>query len=320
MPNHPLYGPWIDGWKVIPQFPKYEINEFSQVRSKKFQRLISIQSNTFAVLYNNQNKRVKAIVYRLCLLAFFPHIAPSETVDHIIEGDRSNNFVNNLQWLTRSENTRKSNTCQPRHTGTKRSKSIEQWNLEGTSLIATFCSARNASEATNISHGNICHCANGNRPSAGNFVWKWTFTKSQENLNGEVWQTSDRLKELLKTCKKHTQPLTATSISKILVSNCGRIKTAQGIITVGNKVPISPKRREYNGILVHKLVWATFGSREPDYTQGEEICHDDLAPLDEDGCYTNAFATLRIDTHSNNIRESYKYGTMSLLVKRKRND
>lgn len=32
---HPIYGSFEPGWKVIPDFPNYEVNEFSQVRSKQ---------------------------------------------------------------------------------------------------------------------------------------------------------------------------------------------------------------------------------------------------------------------------------------------
>lgn len=32
--NHPIYGFYELGWKFIPQFPNYEMNENSQVRNR----------------------------------------------------------------------------------------------------------------------------------------------------------------------------------------------------------------------------------------------------------------------------------------------
>jgi len=40
----------------------------------------------------------------------------------------------------------------------------------------------------------------------------------------------------------------------------------------------------FHHISVHQLVWAAFGEHPPG--PNEMICHNDAAPLDEEGCYS----------------------------------
>ena len=44
-------------------------------------------------------------VHRLVALSFIPNLESKKTVNHI-DGDKSNNYVHNLEWMTNTENMR----------------------------------------------------------------------------------------------------------------------------------------------------------------------------------------------------------------------
>ena len=328
MPLHPVYGHYENGWKVISDFPNYSVNELSQVTNIKRKRMLKHDSK-FSVHLRNKNEMIHAFIYNLSLTTFFPHIKRNgRTVDHIKEGDRSNNHIENLQWLTQKQQNIKSSKLQPRNGGPKRSRAIEQWSLDGTTKIAEFVSSMAAereckSQNIFVWNAHISACANGRRKSCGGFIWKLKYDITQDNLENEEFKTSEKLKEILGTIKIQGKPLTKHSISKIKVSNKGRILTATGIKTKGKIGGNQPKYRFYY-LGIAKLVWSVFGDRQPGITahgEKEFICHDLSIPLDEDGCFSNAIEHLRLDTASNvAVQKDKIQKSKSILKKRKHSE
>jgi hypothetical protein len=296
-------------WKQIPQFPNYEANEWSQIRNRKTQRILA--PNPFQqVKLSHNGKKTNKQVYHLSLMAFFPELEPQETVDHIIEGDTSNNHISNLHWLSRRDNSRKSNFLHPRRPGKGATRNVQQWTADGTEMIAEFASTTKASEILGVDKTGIRRSIDGTQKSAGGFQWRW---KPDPDLPGEVWATSERLQQLLKR-----SGMTETRSSRIRISNLGRIQAVNGRRSFGSKEHKYPIYRKFAMIRVHKLVWATFGDRLPG--PKEVICHNDSIPLDADGCVSNAFCHLRLGTQSENMKESYAVGRRGLAHKRKHHE
>lgn len=300
MPMHPkiddesnlAYGEWKEGWRDIVEYEEiYEINHIPQVRNKKTQQILKPDKNFQISLMKNGKKHQKYI-YHLVLKTFFPHIPQNgRTADHINE-NRLNNQPNNLQWLTKPQNSSKSNQLRPRNNGPALSKPVEQWSKDGTIFQREFSSVREAERITKINHQNISRCARGKLKSAGGFVWRFKELKSQEDLPGEIWETHDRLKEII-------------PYPSIRISNMGRILTVSGIKTKGSVVPGTSGHRRYGGHLVHQLVWAVFGDERPVPREGDKlvICHNDSIPRDEDQCASNAIEHLRLDSRRENALE-----------------
>ena len=76
-------------------------------------RVWSYKSNRFLTPYFNQDgyKRIKikgvdCSVHRLVALKYIPNPNNYDTVDHI-DGNKGNNCVNNLQWLSNKQNIQK---------------------------------------------------------------------------------------------------------------------------------------------------------------------------------------------------------------------
>jgi hypothetical protein len=57
-------------------------------------------------LFWYEGKRRPVEVHRLVARAFVPGYFEGATVDHL-DGDKTNNAASNLEWVTRSENTRR---------------------------------------------------------------------------------------------------------------------------------------------------------------------------------------------------------------------
>lgn len=58
----------------------------------------------FVALRKNNKNKYQQYIHRLVAIAFIPNPENKKTVNHI-DGDKSNNYVNNLEWNTCSENT-----------------------------------------------------------------------------------------------------------------------------------------------------------------------------------------------------------------------
>lgn len=105
-------------------------------------------------------------VHRLVAETFLENPLWLPTVNHK-DGDKHNNDVSNLEWVSYSENNihaLESGLRSPRGTY------IRQMSLDG-SLISEFKSVCEASRNTGIGRGMISHCVNGRAKTAGGFLW-----------------------------------------------------------------------------------------------------------------------------------------------------
>lgn len=87
----------------------YGITSCGKVWSYRSQKFLAINPNQKGYLQvglckNGERKMLK--IHRLVAEAYLPNPNNYDTVDHI-DGDRTNNCVNNLQWMAAKDNTRK---------------------------------------------------------------------------------------------------------------------------------------------------------------------------------------------------------------------
>lgn len=93
-------------WKDITGFP-YEVSSHGRVRNKRTNYILKPVPNTsgyYRVSLHVNTKNTDAYVQRLVATYFLDKPLGKDYVNHI-DGDKSNNHVSNLAWVTASENT-----------------------------------------------------------------------------------------------------------------------------------------------------------------------------------------------------------------------
>lgn len=93
-------------WKPIPGFDGYEASNMQRVRSVKSGKIMSLTINgsgypTVGVTMNK--KTFTVLAHRLIALAWIPNPLGKPQINHI-NGNRSDNRLENLEWCTQSEN------------------------------------------------------------------------------------------------------------------------------------------------------------------------------------------------------------------------
>lgn len=104
-------------WKIIDNFPNYQISNFGRVMSlaKKDKPLIMAPHIGGGGYYSvNLHRKVEGkkvierkYIHRLVAEAFIPNPLNRTEINHI-DGDKTNNHITNIEWITHSENMKHS--------------------------------------------------------------------------------------------------------------------------------------------------------------------------------------------------------------------
>lgn len=110
----------MEHWKQVKDYPHLLVSDKGRVWTTTYNRELKSHTTNRGYLRINlsKDKTVKRVhIHRLVAEAFIPNPNNLPTVDHI-DGNKLNNNVENLQWLSYSDNTRKANNgsigiCKP---------------------------------------------------------------------------------------------------------------------------------------------------------------------------------------------------------------
>ena len=173
-------------WRKIEGYEGlYEVSNLGQVRSfysgeaKILKPWVDKDGYLTVTLYKNGKGYAKK-VHRLVAVAFIPNIDNKPQVNHI-DGNKQNNTVDNLEWVTSKENIQHAwNTGLSRMTKEHKKKLSESHKGKYTgkkhpqakkviciTTGETFNYIREAEEKYNIAHQNISKCCRNMRKSAG---------------------------------------------------------------------------------------------------------------------------------------------------------
>lgn len=95
----------IEEWKSIKDIPNYDVSNLGRIRNNKTERILKpkLIRGYESVCLRKYNKNIHKRVNRLVAEAFIPNPLNKPLVNHIDYNPQNNN-VNNLEWVTNSEN------------------------------------------------------------------------------------------------------------------------------------------------------------------------------------------------------------------------
>ena len=172
-------------WKDIPKFEGlYQASNFGRIKSlanksnhkeeKILKQRVDHKGYLQLTLYKN-NKKINKKVHRLIAQTFISNYNNLPQINHI-DGNKTNNNIDNLEWCNNSYNQLHANRMGLNKNRIKRvkevcNKPIIQL-LNGVE-INRYKSLREASDKTGCSYKGISLCATGKTKSSGGYVWKY---------------------------------------------------------------------------------------------------------------------------------------------------
>lgn len=128
-------------------------------------------------------------IHRVIATAFnLPQKENEDQIDHI-DGDRSNNKVSNLEWVTRSENVSRSyqNNKERKSNAVRLCRPVAA-RLLGASEWTSYSGVMEAERVLNINHTNISKCCKKTIQNYGGYEFKYDLPTEPDSLPGEEWR------------------------------------------------------------------------------------------------------------------------------------
>ena len=166
----------MEVWKDVPGYEgKYQVSSCGNVKSLKRQhpynkcyvekamKPVKQRGYLYVMLWNDGSGKWKPI-HRLVAEAFLYKPEGKQQVNHI-DGNKHNNNLTNLEWVTASENVQHSFDVLGRKVYTRKVLCVETGEV--------FDSLKEVTAKLGIDYRHISSCCNGKRKKTGGFHWRY---------------------------------------------------------------------------------------------------------------------------------------------------
>jgi len=169
------YGIDTEHWKPTCVSPDYLISDNGKVFSLKRKRLLTndVYAGYTRYCLSANGKARRYWTHRLVAMAFIPNPENKPCVDHI-NGNKMDNRVSNLRWVTYKENVHNPNTFYKLADGMNRFRqnSIKTAAYKDGNLVGIFESQSEAARTLGVHDGNVSWCINGKLKQTKGYTFK----------------------------------------------------------------------------------------------------------------------------------------------------
>lgn len=164
----------MEKWTTIQEASNYEVSTYGNIRNKTTQKILKGRLTKSGYLQvslkiDETNKFSNRYIHRLVAIYWIDNPEDKREVNHK-DGNKENNNINNLEWVTPSENQKHRHSIGINKTSNRR---VGKFTKDG-ELVAEYNSIQEAANAENngvrVSIDNVVH---GKRKSLKGFIWKF---------------------------------------------------------------------------------------------------------------------------------------------------
>lgn len=182
-------------WKTIKGYENYEISNHGRVRSKQWERkhycggtciipekimkptICERGYERIGLVRNGKQRSV--FIHKLVAKAFIPNPLQKPFINHI-DCNGLNNFVDNLEWCTQSENVQYAyNIGRCEHALDKKRKPVVAIKIKSDEILQ-FKSMNDAGRHFGVGHQAISRCCLGKVKSAYGYKWRFANEKRKD--------------------------------------------------------------------------------------------------------------------------------------------
>ena len=306
-------------WKQVKDYEDYyEVSNLGKIKSlHKSSNIILKDSNRgtyLAVTLNKKGIQKTFNVHRLVASTFLQEPADDKYVINHKNGNKFNNVVNNLEWITVKENNKHARDTK---LNIPKKLRVSQYTLDGT-FIETFNSIIEAMNKTGFRDTKISSVCKGKRNHVGEFIWKYTDFeyKPDEEPAGKMLEGYSRYiittdgKIYSKSSKKYLSTRENSGYNYVTLYNNSKKGKDFSIHYLVGKVYIpNPKNypmlnhKNYNKIdnRVENLEWISYSENMKHFGQKNGIS---VIKLDLDNNIIQTYNTIKDASNHNNTSSS----------------
>ena len=164
----------MEKWTTIQEASNYEVSTYGNIRNKITKKILKGRLTKSGYLQvslkiDETNKFSNRYIHRLVAIYWIDNPNNKREVNHK-DGNKENNNINNLEWVTSSENQKHRHSIGINKTSNRR---VGKFTKDG-ELVAQYNSIQEAANTENngirISIDNVVH---GKRKTLKGFIWKY---------------------------------------------------------------------------------------------------------------------------------------------------